>query len=128
MRDKIKAVIDEMSEKAGLSEEFSDSFFSSIIDDEEVLNEFITYVKTGEFLSEISVAGYTIIDIMVFQIDRFKAFLDRDTNNTKYNECHMILLAFDIIYASIKLRCPYCKSFISLKDKPYCGSCGAKIK
>ena len=64
MRDKIKAVIDEMSEKAGLSEEFSDSFFSSIIDDEEVLNEFITYVKTGEFLSEISVAGYTIIDIM----------------------------------------------------------------
>ena len=47
MRDKIKAVIDEMSEKAGLSEEFSDSFFSSIIDDEEVLNEFITYVKTG---------------------------------------------------------------------------------
>ena len=40
----------------------------------------------------------------------------------------LILLAFDIIYASIKLRCPYCKSFISLKDKPYCGSCGAKIK
>ena len=104
MRDKIKAVIDEMSEKAGLSEEFSDSFFSSIIDDEEVLNEFITYVKTGEFLSEISVAGYTIIDIMVFQIDRFKAFLDRDTNNTKYNECHMIFLAFDT-FMKMKQNC-----------------------
>ena len=44
MRDKIKAVIDEMSEKAGLSEEFSDSFFSSIIDDEEVLGHMLSTI------------------------------------------------------------------------------------
>lgn len=40
----------------------------------------------------------------------------------------LILLAFDIIYAFIKLRCPSCKSFLGLRDKSYCGSCGAKIK
>ena len=121
MRDKIKAVIDEMSEKAGLSEEFSDSFFSSIIDDEEVLNEFITYVKTGEFLSEISVAGYTIIDIMVFQIDRFKAFLDRDTNNTKYNECHMILLAFDTFMKMKKNPEKYVEEMSAISGSDYDG-------
>lgn len=121
MKDKIKAVIYEMAEKAGLSEEFADSFFKTIIDDEEVLNEFITYVKTGEFLSKISVAGYTIVDIMVFQIDRFKAFLDRDTHDTKYNECHMILLAFDTFMKMKKNPEKYVEEMTGISGSDYDG-------
>ena len=75
----------------------------------------------GEFLSEISVAGYTIIDIMVFQIDRFKAFLDRDTNNTKYNECHMILLAFDTFMKMKKNPEKYIEEMSSISGSDYDG-------
>ncbi|MDO4188480.1 MAG: hypothetical protein Q4D29_05760 [Lachnospiraceae bacterium] len=95
MEEQIRNVIDEMTEAAGLDKEFADEFFRSIINDEPVLNEFITYLKTQKFIGTEKVAGYSIVDILVFQMDHFKAFLDRDTEGTTKNECQMILKAFD---------------------------------
>lgn len=95
MKEQIKNVIVEMTQVAQLDEAFAEEFFKNIIDDEPVLNEFITYLKTGKFIGNEKVSGYSVVDILVFQMDHFKAFLDRDTAGTQYNECQMILKAFD---------------------------------
>lgn len=95
MEEQIRNVIMEMSEAAGLDEAFADEFFKNIINDKSVLNEFITYLTTQKFVGTEKVAGYSVVDILVFQMDHFKAFLDRDTEGTTKNECQMILKAFD---------------------------------
>ena len=42
-----------------------------------------------------------MVDIMVWQMDHFKAWLDRDTAGTKQNGDRMLLLAFDTL---LKMR------------------------
>ena len=95
MNEQIKNVIIEMTQVAGLDDSFAEEFYESIISDEPVLNEFITYLTTQKFNCIEKVEGYSVVDILVFQMDHFKAFLDRDTAGTTYNECQMILKAFD---------------------------------
>ena len=95
MKEQIREVVIEMTNAAGLDKSFADEFYKNIIDDEPVLNEFLTYLKTGKFISAEKVRGYSVVDILVFQMDHFKAFLDRDTFGTQNNECQMILLASD---------------------------------
>ena len=91
----VKNIIDEMTEAANLSGDFADDFYNRIINDGPVLNEFITYLQTQKLLCEEKVSGYSIVDILVWQVDHFKAFLDRGDEMNKYNECEMILKAFD---------------------------------
>lgn len=95
MNEAIKNVIDEMCVEAKLSTEFADSFYKRIIDDEKLLNEFILYLKTGKFSCENKVCGYSVVDILVWQMDHFKAFIDRGLDSMKNNECEMLLKAFD---------------------------------
>lgn len=91
----IKDVVFEMAEAAGLDDEFAMDFYNRIKDDEPVLKEFITYLRTSKFLCEEKVRGYSIVDIVVWQMDHFKAFLDRDSISKNNNECEKILMAFD---------------------------------
>lgn len=94
-RTQIKNVIDEMCGVASLDSTFAEDFFNRIIEDGPVLNEFITYLQTGKFLCNEKVRGYSVVDIMVFQLDHFKAFLDREDDGVNNNECQMLLKAFD---------------------------------
>ena len=52
-------------------------------------------MQTGKFLCNEKVRGYSVVDIMVFQLDHFKAFLDREDDGVNNNECQMLLKAFD---------------------------------
>jgi len=102
--EQIKNVIDEMCEVANLNSEFARDFYNRIMADEPVLSEFITYLQTGKFICSEKVCGYSVVDIMVFQMDHFKAFLDRGMDGTKNNECEMLIRAFD--------------TFLKMKESP----------
>lgn len=104
MQQMIKNVIDEMSEAAGLDKEFATQFFERIIKDEPLLNEFITYLQTQKFTCVNKVEGFSVVDIMIWQMDHFKAFLDRGDEVNKFNECEMLLKAFD--------------NFMNMKENP----------
>lgn len=96
MNEKIvKEIIDEMAQKADLSQSFADEFFDLIIKDHTLLNEFLTYIKDGKFTMENKVRGFSIVDIMIWQMDHFKAYMDRGLYGMKSNECEMVLKAFD---------------------------------
>ena len=60
----------------------------------QLLREFDHYRRCNDFLCEVSVSGMTVADILVWQIDRFKAALDEGKFALKYNGPHMVLGAF----------------------------------
>ncbi len=71
-----------------------DVFWDRIKAYPELLKEFDYYRQNNDFLCELAVEGITVADILVWQIDRFKAALDEGKFALKYNGAHMILAAF----------------------------------
>ncbi|MCR5475329.1 MAG: hypothetical protein K6F28_09025 [Lachnospiraceae bacterium] len=60
----------------------------------EIMKEFEYYMDHRDFLCDLKVGGITVADILVWQIDRFKAALDEGKFALKYNGAHMVLGAF----------------------------------
>lgn len=79
---------------AGEDEAFLQRFFEMLIGSEGVSREFLYYLKHQNFLCDYQVAGYSLVDIMVWQMDHFKAQLDRDRTDMKSNGDKMLLEAF----------------------------------
>lgn len=100
----IESVVCEMAKAAELSQDFAKDFTERITTDDSLTSEFITYLKTQKFSCENKVSGYSVVDILIWQTDHFKAFLDRGDDINRYNECEMILKAFD--------------TFMKLKEEP----------
>jgi len=86
---------------AGEDKEFAAGFYERLKADREIYQEFIYYMEHGNFACKANVRGYTAVDVMVWQMDHFKAWLDRDTKGTKQNGDRMLLLAFDTL---LKMR------------------------
>lgn len=80
---------------AGADEAFYEQFWQSLSQSGAVYREFVYYLENQTFLCEYRIAGYTIVDIMVWQMDHFKAYLDRGQDDMKQNGDKMLLMAFD---------------------------------
>ncbi len=79
---------------AGEDEAFLEGFFSMLTASEGIFREFLYYQEHQNFLSDYKVEGYGLIDIMVWQMDHFKAQMDRDRRDMKENGDKMLLMAF----------------------------------
>ena len=79
---------------AGENESFLEKFFAMLTASEGVFEEFVFYLDHQNFLGKYKVAGYGLIDIMVWQMDHFKAQRDRDRRDMKENGDRMLLMAF----------------------------------
>lgn len=79
----------------GFSEAFFSEFWSGMLRRDDIYKEYVYYLVKKEFIGEVSIEGYRLIDILVWQMDHFKARLDTDTYDMKHNEAKMILSAFD---------------------------------
>lgn len=80
---------------AGEDEIFLEKFWSALTQSEPVYREFVYYLEHQNFLCEYKVEGYSLIDIMVWQMDHFKAQMDRGKDDMKNNGDKMLLMAFD---------------------------------
>lgn len=95
---KLSEIITEMTTAAGLDSVFAEDFMNKLANDNDMCEEFVYYIKTGQFLCKNAVRGYSIIDILVWQVDHFKAGMDQGRYGMRYNECQMILKAFDTMF------------------------------
>lgn len=80
---------------AGEDDLFFKRFWNLLLNSAPLYQEFIHYMQTQEFICEYQIEGYTIVDIMVWQIDHFKAQMDRGHDDMKQNGDKMLLMAFD---------------------------------
>lgn len=97
----IEEFINQLCKYSGENEAFAAAFYENLKEDEEILQEFIYFMEHGTFACQAKVSGYTVVDVMIWQMDHFKAWLDRDTTGTRQNRDRMLLLAFDTL---LKMR------------------------
>lgn len=92
---KIKETVERFGSEAGESKEFLAGLSAGLIESREIGEEFLFFAETGDFSCKAKIEGYTAIDIMVWQIDHFKAQMDRGKSDMKNNGSKMVLRAFD---------------------------------
>ncbi len=104
MEENVKVWIAELCRNAGMEEEFRRRFIDRLLRSAEIYEELLYYAQHLDFLCQYKIQGYTIADIMVWQIDHFKAKLDRGKYDMKHNPSKMVVMAFD--------------TFLNMEEKP----------
>ena len=79
---------------AGEDQAFYDAFWSGLVHHIDILREFIYYMEKDELACRAKAGGVTAADILVWQIDHFKAAMDRDRKGLDCDRKKMVLYAF----------------------------------
>lgn len=80
---------------AGEDEKFFEQFWCALQNSPQIYREFVYYLQNQNFWCQYKIMGYSVVDIMVWQMDHFKAEMDRGHDDMKQNGDKMILMAFD---------------------------------
>ena len=108
----LKNYIAEISRAAGFSEEYGEALWSRIEKSNVVLRELAYFHDYNNFLGEYRVAGFTLMDIVVWQVDHFKAYMDRDEMN-RYHRERLLLESLDTMLKMEEDPEPYIKKMKS---------------
>lgn len=94
-RQQVKEFTHKACLENGFTEVFFADFWERMLKHDDIYKEYVWYLVKKEFISDVNIKGYHVVDIMIWQMDHFKAKLDVDTYDMKHNEAKMILNAFD---------------------------------
>ena len=84
-----------LAAQAGESEAYGERLWEGISQSEGLLQELAYYHDNGQFLCRYEVAGYTLADILVWQVDHFKLYMDRPEEMNRYRQPRQLLASFD---------------------------------
>lgn len=93
--------------QAGESDEYADALWKRISNSSGVLQEVAYYHDYGKFLGKYKVSGYTLPDILVWQVDHFKAYMDRHLEMNRYRRERLLLESLDVMLDMEKDPAPY---------------------
>lgn len=86
-----------LAKRAGRDEEYAADLWQRISVSRGVLMEFAYYHDNGNFWNGYKVAGYQLTDIIVWQVDHFKAYMDRSEDMNRYKQERLLLDSLDIM-------------------------------
>ncbi|MCM1046637.1 MAG: hypothetical protein NC417_14125 [Candidatus Gastranaerophilales bacterium] len=86
-----------LSLRAGRTEGDGEELWARIRQSGGVLQELAYYHDYGKFLCKYQVAGYTLADILVWQVDHFKAYMDRPQDMNRYRQERLLLDSLDVM-------------------------------
>ena len=95
MENEVKEWIGTLCKAAGESVEFTENFVERLERAPGIFRELVYFAYYGDFLCEYKIEGYSVVDILVWGMDHFKAQLDRDNYEVKHNQNKMVVSAFD---------------------------------
>ncbi|MCR4617574.1 MAG: hypothetical protein K5669_05255 [Lachnospiraceae bacterium] len=98
-----------LSGKAGKDEAYAENLWKDILTSEGVLKELAYYHDTGNFWDGYEVAGFHLTDILVWQVDHFKAYMDRREEMNRYKTERLFLESLEIMLKMEKDPEPYKK-------------------
>lgn len=84
-----------LCECAGQDKDYADKFWNELKTVPEILREYAYYYDNREFLCEYKIEGFTIADILVWQMDHFRAHLDRSDSANRYDKDRLLLSTFE---------------------------------
>lgn len=94
-------------------------FVRRLGDSAALYKEFMYYLDHQDFLCEMNIEGITITDILVWQVDKFKAGIDEGRFELKYNADAMLLAAFNTMYDVERDPAPYLENFRTVTGSDY---------
>ena len=109
----LKDFVGTLAAQAGESEAYVERLWEGIRQSGGLLQELAYYHDKGQFLCKYEVAGYTLADILVWQVDHFKLYMDRPEEMNRYRQPRLLLASFDTMLQmekdpqafSEKMRC-----------------------
>lgn len=94
--DELYSYTEELVKRAEIKEEgYSDRFVKTMLKHPQIKEEYIFYLMNGSYSCAYTVKGVSIADIIIWQMDHFKALLDNAEAMNKGNPYKMTLLGFD---------------------------------
>lgn len=84
----------ELNKCAQKTDDEAEYFWNRLKNDNEVLREFAYYYDNQDFLCELKIGRYTIADILVWQMDHFRAHMDRSDSANRYDKDKLLLSTF----------------------------------
>ncbi len=81
--------------EAGEEEGYGERLWEGIRQSGGLLQELAYYYDNGQFLCKYEVAGYTLADILVWQVDHSKLYMDRPEDMNRYRQPRLLLASFD---------------------------------
>lgn len=93
----LEQYVHDLSAAAGKTDEYAQGLWQRIRNSTGVLRELAYYHDNGAFWDGCEVAGYHLTDILVWQVDHFKAYLDRHDEVKRWHPEELLLSALDIM-------------------------------
>ena len=84
----------ELIDYAGLSRDFGDSLWTELLLDPEIYEEFVFYLSNHTFKDSVKIAGYSLSDLYVWQMDKYNLIRELGKNPTTCNKETMVMNAF----------------------------------
>ena len=85
----------------------SEEQWNRILGCEGVLKELTYWCKTGTLLGEFAPEGITISDAIAWQVDHFKAYMDRHEEMNRYRTERLFLESLDVLLRMEEDPAPY---------------------
>ena len=105
--DTLHQYVLDLSEKAGKSAEYGEELWGRIRKSAGVLKELAYFHDYGSFYGKYQVAGYSLTDVLVWQVDHFKAYMDRHEEMNRYRTERLFLESLDVLLRMEKDPAPY---------------------
>ena len=93
--------------KAGKEDSYGEMLWEEIRSSNGLLRELAYYHDYGKFLCEYQVEGYSLTDVLVWQVDHFKLYMDRGEEMNRYHRERLLLSAFETMVEMKKNPAPY---------------------
>lgn len=90
-----------MSQLYGKEEGYADRLWQCMLDNNELMEEFIYYLEHGMILDKMKVSGYSLTDLYVFEIENFNLLITNLGKNS--NDCNKDLMVLNTFYRMSEL-------------------------
>lgn len=117
----LERYVKQLAACAGETDDYAAALWSRIVKSEGVLKELAYYHDYGKFWGEYKVAGYTLTDILVWQVDHFKAYLDRREEVNRHKPERLFLHSLDILLQMEVDPAPYVEKISGETGTDYVG-------
>ncbi|MCQ2539701.1 MAG: hypothetical protein MJ114_04550 [Acetatifactor sp.] len=102
----------DLAVKADKGEEYGRNLWAGIRQSGGLLQELAYYHDYGKFLSKYKVAGYTLTDVLVWQVDHFKFYMDRPQEMNRYRQERLLLESFETMLRMEKDATPFTEKMV----------------
>lgn len=83
------------------SEEWANKFWWDLLQCEDIYKEFVYYLDHHDFLDAYKIQGYSIIDMFIYEMNRYNLINDSNKNDKRCDKIDMVLYAF---YHMLQMR------------------------